>query len=280
MPARASNGSLFGRQPQSGGAAALTKVHDPAMLSNLLYPTQRGSVATVYADFIDNSDITRFFTLNKDAGATSYVTTAGLASGVARATSGTTDNDVASAFGLTSWAGVKNCGMELRSKVSAITGIALEIGFIDALTTKTDMAVSDVDTPAFAAGVTEAALFAWDTDQTIATPRWVSDSATFTTAKGTNVLDAAGAAWTPTADTYFTVRVQLTAASSTGSTIDFTLLDANHNLISKACFDVIDGGGTGGLTSATLLAPWFAMKTNNITSKTHDVDYFYAWQDR
>ena len=148
--------------------------------------------------------------------------------------------------------------------------LARSIGFTDALSDETLPAVTDVDTPATGNGATDVAVVHLDTDQTLTTAAFVSES----TGSAFACQKVNLGTWTPTAATYYTVRVQL----------------ATNNAFCKV-FDSSDprrpilvANGEKGLTSAleggTAVRPHMLFGTRNTSAKVVDIDLIRVWQDR
>lgn len=196
--------------------------------------------------------------------------------GTLRFTTQTDDNEGGSLTSAAIFKGDLNAGAEARIKGSSWANIAAEFGFLDDVTDKTTPAVTDVDTPAFGAGLAEGALVSMDTDQTLQTMALCTKSATYTGVKKELLYNAANpvAAFAPTADVYFTLRVQLHR-----DIVWAFLFDANQNLVSVT--KIVPSGTTGGIEGGTALKLYiaFANKVGS-ASRTYDIDYITYWQDR
>ena len=300
LPVRPSNGALYGRFLDSGTGRALTKVQDPAALANLLYRSQYANVVTFFDDFNQVTMNGDPWTKTKDAGATDFAVLLG-SNGLVTGITGTTSGEGLSLFGPKVYSGLRNAGIEARFRITgAITAVTVEMGFIDAITDKTTPACTDPDVPTFGAGLAEAAVWTWDTAETIATPRVATKGATssvlaktLTTPYDGYVLNTgtATAGYVPVVDNFYTVRVQLINPTDeagnpgTISSVECTVFDSNDpkkiKVLSQKTIDAIAGAEVlGGVTAATTLAPWFAIATSNTTSKAMDIDYVSIWQDR
>jgi len=299
-PLRPSDGYLYGHFVDSGMGRALTKVQDPAILANVLYLQQRANVVPFFDDFnvvTMNGDP---WTKTKDAGATDFAISAAV-NGMIRGITGTSNTEGLSITGPAIYSGSRNCGMEARIKISLLTNVTWEMSWIDDITDKTAPACTDVDTPAFGAGLTEGASVTQDTGETITTPRLCTKGATSSVLAATMMTppktqtvnsDITRTAYAPTADTYFTVRLQVFTPKATNGTtantissVEASIFDSsdpkNIKLVSQEMIKAEEGANVlGGITAATLIRPYFAIATLNGTSKNYDIDYIAIWQDR
>jgi len=104
----------------------------------------------------------------------------------------------------------------------------------------------------------------------------VTDSATYTTATKALLYNKANpvAAFAPTADVYFTLRVQLHR-----DIVWAFLFDDTQDFVYAT--KIVPSGTTGGIEGGTALKLYlaFANKVGS-TSRTYDVDYISFWQDR
>lgn len=271
------DGASFGISKNSSFKKALSRLHDPSALANLFYANQFGSTVFELDDF---NQITftgqQEWTETKDVGGTSFAINA-QQNGVIRGSTGATATDGISLIGPVIYKGDKNAGLQIRFKIDVVTAYRFEVGWINDVTDKTTPAVSDIDTPAFGAGLTEGAVVHIDTAQTLTTMALVLDSATYTTASKKSLFTRATNGTTgvaPAAAAYITIRVQLE-----GDTVHAMVWDTNNNLVSQ----VVSAPTTailGGIEGGTLLAPWVAIATTNTTAKLLDIDYIARWQDR
>jgi len=277
MAVLAPSGRDYGRATSVDTALGMLKIYDPDTLAQMLYSSaSRGR--DVAFDDLKMTNIafnTDPWTVTKDAGV-SDPTPAAIAGGGVTITTGTGSGDGLSMLGLVAYSGNSNAGIEVRFKMSAITALKANIGFVNALTAATETAVTDVDgTPTFQVATTEAALWAFNPADTITTPRLVTNGVG-QTAAGETVLGPDDAALTPVADTYMTVRVQL--LGSTGSAYCATF-GATNQLLSVTTIDKIAGGTVGGITPATLLAPYICFQNTTTTSRVATIQYIRKWMD-
>jgi len=279
MAVLAPSGRDYGRATSVDTALGMLKIYDPDTLAQMLYSSaSRGR--DVAFDDLKMTNIafnTDPWTVTKDAGV-SAPTPAAIAGGGVEITTGTGNGDGLNMVGLAAYSGNANAGIEVRFKVSAITAVGVNIGFANAVTTdNTALAVTDGDgTPTFQASATEAAIWSFRPQDTITTPRLVTNGVG-QTAKGETVLGLnSSSALTPLADTYMTVRVQL--LGSTGSAYCATV-GANNQLYSVTTIDKIDGATVGGITPATLLAPYIGVQNTTTTSRVVTIQYIRKWMD-
>lgn len=288
------NGADYGRSLEVDTGRGLLKVMDPATLANFLYSKNARDVffkEIVFGDTTMNNDP---WTKSVGGGAGSPTTFAEdltIPGGAILGFTGTTAENAVSLFGGPVLQPQLNCGFEASFKLDVITSLRFEAGLVNVVTTKTNPVCTDVDgTPTFAANSTEVAIVSWQTDDTIATPRFVGDSATYTTAKGETLMTPPGvpaadqAAWVPTADEWFTIRIQCYGKSATNSTsvdsVACMVFDDTNNLVALSTFDAIEGDGTGGITGTAMLAPWIFIAPINTTGKNLHVRYARWWADR
>ena len=194
-------------------------------------------------------------------------------SGTCYAGTGTVDNNSVSLWGAETLLPSKNCGAEFRFKVDTISGFQLEAGLINRLSPDTTLPIiSDIDTPAAVSGDT-GAVFHIDTDQTLATGAFVTSSA----AGGTVAKTAVGT-FTPTADNFYTLRVQTVFDQSAGYSAFFYLWNTNANRMTL----VASGDKTLAVSTnaTTKLGPWFLVRTRNTTEKIATLSYAAKWMDQ
>lgn len=294
MAVRNPNGADYGRQFAVDTGRGMLNIMDPETNALFLYSKNARDVFfkdIVFGDTTMNNDP---WTKTVGGGGGSPLTFAEdltVPGGAIKGFTGTTAENAVSLFGGPVLQPQLNAGFEVSMKVDVITSLRLEAGLVNVVTDKGLPVCTDVDgTPTFAANSTEVAIMSWQTDDTIATPRFVGDSATYTTAKGVTLMTPFGyasslqSAWTPTADEWFTVRIQCYGKSASESTsvdsVSCAIFDDTNNIVAFAMFDAIAGGGTGGLTGTAMLAPWIFCCPINTTAKTVHVRYARWWADR
>lgn len=263
--ARKPSGDRYGSRDHLPTSTFQIERGSPEGIFTAMYPWLRSNVVYMEDDFLDDTISSVAHNLSADATATTFVWAAA-ASGTVQGSTGTTDNGYHALNGDVIWLGDKNCGMEARFKLDVVTGFSIEVGFTDALTDETLPAVTDVDTPATGNGATDVAVIHIDTDQTLATAAFVSESTGSTYAAQKVNLGT----WVPTAAVYYTYRVQLA-----GDNAYCAIFDANGNLVpstNKSLSLALEGG--------TLVRPHILIGTRNTTAKVTDLDLIRVWQDR
>lgn len=278
MAVRAPSGRDYGRAYKIDTKQGMLDIFDPDMLAAMLYSSSSRGRDVAFDD-LKMTNITFNtdpWTVTKDAGV-SAPTPAVIAGGGVEITTGTGNGDGLNMVGLAAYSGNANAGIEVRFKVSAITAVGVNIGFANAVTTdNTALAVTDGDgTPTFQASATEAAIWSFRPQDTITTPRFVTNGVG-QTAVGETILGPDGAALAVVADTYMSVRVQL--LGDTGSALCATF-GASNNLLSATVIDKIAGGTVGGITPATLLVPYIGIQNTTTTSRVVTIQYIRKWMD-
>ena len=213
-------------------------------------------------DFLVDTLNLDFWVLSTDGTATAFAITPALG-GTIRGNAGETDNGYLAINGPIIFSGDKNAGMEVRLKLDAITAVTFEIGFTDALSDETLPAVTDVDTPATGNGATDVAVVHLDTDQTLQSAAFVGEST-----GSTYAAQKVNLAFTPTAATYFTVRVQLATDNAFCA-----IFDANGAVVKEGSLSLA-------LEGATLVRPHVIIGTRSVSDRVPDIDYIAVWQDR
>lgn len=147
--------------------------------------------------------------------------------------------------------------MEARLKIDAITDVALFVGFTDTISTTVEMPIflnaADLDSDA-----TDACGVGYDTDGT--TDQFFHGGVK----AGTDTTPAySGSA--PVADTYFTVRVEVSAAGAVTGYIDGT---------------AIGTAVANAVTITTALTPCLVICNRGAAQRVMTVDYVYVQMDR
>ncbi len=186
--------------------------------------------------------------------------------GTVTITLGGTDNDVGEFSHAAQWSAAKNCVMEARVKVDAITTVGLNIGWVDA-----DMSTNDQMCYEIAAGaatlvnarVSDGAAFVFDTDGL--TDVWYT-AAVKADAEGTPATftgNTNGATTAPEVATYANFRVKL---DSDGDAFFFY----NGEMV---------GYQATAVTVATLQCPYVAIIARTGAVRVATVDRITCWQD-
>ena len=261
--ARKPSGDRYGQHLYLPTSTFQIERGSPEGIFNAMYPWLRSNVVYVEDDFIEDTISSTRWNLSTDASATGFAW-AIAEGGTIQGATGAVDNNYIAINGDAMWSGDKNCGMECRFKLSAVTSINFEIGFTDALTDETLPAVTDVDTPATGNGATDVAVIHLDTDQTLTTAAFVGDGTT-PAAQKVNL-----GTWAPTAAVYYTARVQLA-----GDNAFCAIFDANGALIPETAKSLVTA-----LDGDILVRPHMLFGTRVATSRTVDIDLIRCWQDR
>ena len=268
--ARLKGGADYGKSKDPSNRGQIERF-SPEGVFLALYPWLRDGVFYVEDDFAEDTiSATRWNVSNTAAGdGTNFAWTAAR-SGTVQGSTGASDDHAISINGDALWYGDANCGMEVRFKIDVVTGLSFEIGFTDALTDEDLPAVTDVDTPTTGNGATDVAVIHLDTDQTLTTAALVGES----TGKPYAAQKANIATWTPSAATWYVVRVQLETDGAFCKIFD-TTTPSQPVLVSGS-----DTGKPLMLDGATAVRPHMLFRTRNTTPKVVDIDYIRCWQDR
>lgn len=197
---------------------------------------------------------------NGTASAVPVLTSAG-AGGTVEFVTGTDDNGLSGLYsGAANWTGNNNPRMTARLKMSAITGVKVEVGFTDAATDAG--AINALDTPTATADDCACAIF--DTDAT--EDNWQFAGCRATTAWSIATVDQA-----PVADTYVWITVALDRIDLATDNMRARMFIGNKMVADKT---------TGAIANATALFPYvFAQCRAGSASRTITLDYFAAWGD-
>lgn len=185
--------------------------------------------------------------------------------GVIRATTGTANDDTASAslIGAANWYGDRNCGIEIRWKpITAVTDVRIEMGFVDVVPSSNKPIGNNISTPTVNASVVDAAVYLYNESSSTATSELLTIGTTISAAKSTFTPPT-----TIAAGTYNVVRLQL-IGNQVFLWMDGQLM-ASH---AAAATDYVEGGSA--------LAPFVYIKALSATSKSIDLDYVHVWADR
>lgn len=177
----------------------------------------------------------------------------------------TSSGDAQTLYGPRIWKGDNNCGLEVRLKFDVVTTLMYEVGFIDSAS---DLAIpvgSDIDTPAFAGGTSDAAVLHMDQSQTLTTTAFLTDGSTSNMNATAQTLSPT---FTPTAATYARYRVGIAG--------DIPSAMINGGSPTSTSTGVIGHRTEGG----TLVRLFVATRTRTTAAKTTDIDYVAIWQDR
>ena len=220
-------------------------------------------------DFVDSSNAdmdNRYTRAVTGSGSGAVLTiTANNDWGIARMTTGTT-NDGISAMSLgTICKGDYNAVMAVRYKINVITAAKIEIGFRDSVANNSAGIVNALDDPTFSA--TNGCCWVFDTDATIDT--WAAEGVKASSAAtGVTLATTAGGA-APVADTYQTMVVALMEDNAYFSRYSADGRKQGDTIMLSDCN-----------TGSTAVAPAVFVQTRNTTTKLLDIDFFEMWQLR
>lgn len=189
--------------------------------------------------------------------------------GALRGATGTTDNDVAAIhFDQSILDAADNPFMIIRWKAPAnVQDFSFEIGFSDPKTSEVLPAVTDVDAPTVANGVTEAVVVHMDTDQTLTTAALVGVGTNSTVAKtNINTTNAGSTGWTPTASKWIEMVIGFRQYEGYATIWDNGVPVANGTTWRVAA----------GPESGVLVRPYAQFRTRSTTTKQIDLD-FIGW---
>lgn len=219
-------------------------------------------------DFLGTAIHANYYTTGESGAATPFAVTASIG-GFIQGVTGTASGNAETIRGPgVHFTGNRNCWVEARIRLDAVTSVMLEFGLIDAATDYTIPVVSSVDTPAFAAGVGDAAVLAMDTSGTLTTMGFftLGSGGTGYSVKGTTLSPA----FTPTAGAFHTYRVGLEG------TVPYFFVDGLPYRTSEQLISAT----AGNVAATTRLIPWIAVRTRTTAARTVGVDYLLAMQDR
>ena len=182
-------------------------------------------------------------------------------------TMGGTAEDCGEFYHTAQWSAAKNCGMFAKLKISAITSVAVTVGFVDAYENTNDHIAGEIDATALRdmSATADWCGLTFDTDQT--TDVWYVGASN----DGTEGTPAAAAGTiAPVADTYFYVLVQTDTSGNVrfyyGTTIDnLKLVGGLQSAIAYASTD--------------LLAPYIGFLDHTTGSKVCTISRVVVWQD-
>ena len=220
-------------------------------------------------DFVDSSNAdmdNRYTRAVTGSGSGAVLTiTANNDWGIARMTTGTT-NDGISAMSLgTICKGDYNAVMAVRYKINVITAAKIEIGFRDSVANNSAGIVNALDDPTFSA--TNGCCWVFDTDATIDT--WAAEGVKASSAAtGVTLATTAGGA-APVADTDQTMVVALMEDNAYFSRYSADGRKQGDTIMLTDCN-----------TGSTAVAPAVFVQTRNTTTKLLDIDFFKMWQLR
>lgn len=183
--------------------------------------------------------------------------------GAIRGAAGTSTNGVSAVYSPFLFdAADKPFGIIRFKAPAAVTSMVIECGFASTPTDTKLVNVSDIDTPAFGNGVTDAGVIVIDTAQTLTTMA-VAGVGTSTTALASNTFKdenaVANSAYTPTASKWIEAVISVSAATTYARLYDTGVEIGSAQVAS-------------GPDVSVLMGFYFLIKTLNTTTKTIDID--------
>jgi hypothetical protein len=265
--------ALYDKRPVNllhfnGSEQALKKFTLQGHLREFLRPLAFDATVFSMDDFDgDAINLDRYAVANSGGTSAASFAIAVARNGVIEADTGTDDNGSVSIIGPTIYYGDYNCGMQVRFKIDAVTDLNFEVGLIDAVPAGNAGAVTDEDTPTFAAA--EFAGLVMDTDET-KTGLCVANVGSV--ASGTDAVTALTNITTPVAGQWITLRLQLKGNFIYGLVWEESLNEYDTFSLSTDADGHIEGG--------VALAPWFYARTRTTVARFPQIDYLALWQDR
>ncbi len=186
-------------------------------------------------------------------------------SGVIRATTGTANDATASSSIISPaiYYGDANCGCEFHWKpITAVTETRIEQGFVDVVPSSNASVVATLITPTVNASIVDAAVQVYNHTGSTTTNQLTTIGTTIAAVKTTYTPPVAIAA-----TTYNWIRLQLLTNQ--------VLLWMDGVLVAKH-----NDGTTNYIEGGSALALFAYIRANNATSKSLDLDFVGAWQDR
>ena len=219
-----------------------------------------------FDDFLGDAINLDYYAVANGGGAAvaSYaITTA--SDGWIRATTGTANDATASASLITpvQWYGDQNAALEIRWRpITAVTETRIEMGFVDVVPSSNASIFNSLTTPSVNASVVDCAAYAYN----------------HTGSTTTNILGTIGTSITAAKSTL----TMPTAVAATTKNIIRIQMIANHVYIwvDGVPQTALNTGGTDYVEGGSALAIFSYVRANNATSKSHDMDYIEAVQER
>lgn len=157
-----------------------------------------------------------------------------------------------------------NPGLHIIFQIDDVSEAGMEVGYSDAKTTESILAVTSFDTPTLANGVTDGAFIGYDTDTT--TMKGVA-----LVAGGATVADAVAA---------------LGSTAAANPLADATDIDFVLQAYTQAAYGIVNhnlnlaGGVASGPDASVLMRPSFVCVTRNTTAKFPVIDLIRLWRNR
>lgn len=273
-------GNLYGRLQQPSGFNHLDRIGDSA-LNQFLYPFAWRDVVFIFDDFyggegqeagVANFDESLWQDGNSSAGTLFKCPDTQLAGGVVQAVTDGANTRTTAFWGMHTWLGDKNCGMEMRWNVNNIADVQFEIGLAAPYGDQKLTQIDNIVTPTFIDD-SDKALVGMDTAAGTATMRFVTDGSTSSmNATGTNLGTR-----TPTNSIYQIVRVQLTQVASAVAASSAYVFDQNQALQEQAHHG---SALASQIKGSVLMGPLIVVEAKASSARTTNLDYIAVWQDR
>ncbi len=279
------SGKTYGNLASASGSAHIATIGSAnSPLAQFLYPFMWRNVVFMFDDFCggesQESGVADFVESrwqdgNSSGGTKFGVPTTQLTGGVTMATTGVTTGNTTALWGMQTWVGDKNCGMEIRWQMTTdADDCVFETGFADVLSDDKVTAINDIHAPTTVSGADDVALVGMDTNASTATMKFITDGSTAS-------MDATGTKLgtrTPTNATYQVVRIQLEQVSSAiARSYCYILGDSNDLQESAQHGNAIASQIKGSI----LLGPRFLMEAGQASNAIISlIDYIAVWQDR
>ncbi len=280
------SGKTYGNLVRPSGAAHIAAIGSAnSPLAQFLYPFEWRDVIFLFDDFCggesQESGVADFVESTWQDGNSSGGTSFGvpgtqLAGGVTKATTGATTGNTTAFWGMQTWVGDKNCGMEIRWQMTTdADDCVFETGFADVLDDDTVTAINNIDTPTTVTNADDVALVGMDTNAgTLKTMAFVTDGST----SNMNATKTALGTRTPTNATYQSVRIQLEQVSSAVARSYCYVLGANNDIQETAQHG---NAIASQIKGDVLLGPRFLMEAGQSSGAIISyIDLWAVWQDR
>lgn len=264
----AADAGRWGGGAPNARSVAFERLGSPQGIMAALYPYMYQDTKFAIDDF-EGAELDPGWEYDGDTGTFPW----SVADSYATASTGAVATNATTLFGPETLRPSKNCGAEFRFQLNVITGFQLECGLVNLLGGDTrSPIISDIDTPAAVSNNT-GAVFHIDTGETLATGAFVVSANA-----GATVSKTAVGTFTPTADNWYTLRVQTVFNDSSGYYAFFYLFDTNSSRMT-----LVSSGNTSiaaATAATTAYRPWFLIRTLNTTEKIAKIDYVAKWSDR
>lgn len=251
-------------------------------LAQFLYPFTWRDVSFIFDDFVGgqnqeagvaNFDESLWQDGNSANGTLFKCPDTQLAGGVLQGVTGANDTDTIAVWGMHTWLGDQNCGVEFRYKVNNIDTLQHEMGLAEPYADQKLTTIDDIDAPSFVSGTVDLALVGRDTAQTLTTMAFVTDGST----TNMNATKTDLGTRTPTNAVYQIVRVQLTQTAAAVAASSAFVFD-NNGALQESAFH--GSALASQIKGDVLLGPVFVAEAKTTSARTVDIDYIAVWQDR